>query len=208
MYSHHNASGGNIFHQGLFFIDITDQDTLQNNITYFARDHNPWTLYLEMVTADTDGNAIQPYVPSMHMLVFFKYYDPVNKNLTYAGSRIVMHEDKLVDLVPELNKLIGMPAETALDFYRFKNKADPSLSIASFVKNGDILIFEKNEKLPNLELPTYLDFFNDLQYRVDVTFIDKNIQNDNGFTIELSINSTYDQMAKVSWELVSILQIF
>lgn len=201
MYSHHNASGGSIFHHGLFYIDINDQDTLQNHITYFSRDHNPWTLYLEMLPPDMEGTALQAYSINAHLLVFFKYYDPVNKCLTYAGSRIVMHEDKLVDLVSELNKMIGTPEDTALDFYRFKTKAEPNISIGSFVKNGDILIFERNEKLPNLELPTYLDYFNDLQYRVDVTFIDKNIQNDNGFTIELSVNSTYDQVAKVKHAL-------
>jgi ubiquitin carboxyl-terminal hydrolase 7 len=199
MYHHNSASGGgNVLANGLFALDLNDPDNMQNPITYFSRDHNPWTLYLELLPPDVDCVALPAYSPTMHMLVFFKYYDPVNKNLTYAGSRIVTHDDKLVDLVPELNKMIGTPTETVLDFYKFKSKVDANAPLNSIIKNGDILIFERNEKLPNLELPTYLDYYNDLQYRVDVTFIDKNIQNDNGFTIELSVNSTYDQMAKVS----------
>lgn len=147
---------------------------------------------------DVGNNAIQPFSVNTHLLVFFKYYDPVNKSLTYAGSKIVMNDDKLSDLVPELNKMVGLPIDTALDFYRHKSKVDSSHTIGTLAKNGDILIFERNEKMPNLELPTYVDYFSDLQFRVDVTFIDKNMQNDNGFTIELSINSTYDQMAKVN----------
>jgi ubiquitin carboxyl-terminal hydrolase 7 len=198
MYHHHNSQPQNLFMNGLFVIDTVDQEILQNPITFFSRDHNPWTLYLEMLPPDIENSIIPAYTSSQHLLVFFKYYDPVNKSLTYAGSRIVMHEEKLLDLTPELNKLIGMPADTPLDFYKCKAKADSNSTIGTVVKNGDILIFEKNEKMPNLELPTYLDYYNDLQFRVDVTFIDKNIQNDNGFTIELSINSTYDQMAKVS----------
>lgn len=141
--------------------------------------------------------TVTPFSLNANLLVFFKYYDPVNKSLTYAGSRIVTHDDKLIELLPELNKWIGMPNDTALDFYRLKGKADPTVAVSNFIKSGDIIIFERNEKMPNLELPTYLEYFNDLQYRVDVTFIDKNIQSDNGFTIELSYNSTYDQMAKV-----------
>lgn len=192
------AGAGNVFHHNLLHLDANDQEMVQNNINYFSRDNNPWTLYLEMLPPDIDCSALPPYSQTVNLLVFFKYYDPVNKSLTYAGSRIVMHDDKLIDLLPQLNKWIGTPGDTALDFYRLKCKADPNVAVQTFVKNGDIIIFERNEKLPNLELPTYLDYFNDLQYRVDVTFIDKNIQSDNGFTIELSFNSTYDQMAKVN----------
>lgn len=197
MYMHHNTGTGNVYHQGLLYIDTNDQDVTNNQINYFSRDHNPWTLYLEMLPPDIDCAALPPFTQNLNLLVFFKYYDPVNKCLTYAGSRIVKLDDKLVDLQPELNKWIGTPSETLLDFYRLKGKADPNVQVSSFIKNGEIIVFERNEKMPNLELPTYLDYFNDLQFRVDVTFIDKNIQNDNGFTIELSFNSTYDQMAKV-----------
>lgn len=201
---YHNTSTGNLLPNGLYYIDITDPETLSNAITYLSRDHNPWTVYLEMPPPDNDCATLQPYSPTVHVLVFFKYYDPVNKNLTYVGSRIVMHDEKISELAPELNKLIGAPIDTSLDYYKFKSKLDPNLSIATNVKNGEILIFERSEKLPNLELPTYLDYYNDLQYRVEVTFIDKNIQNDNGFTIELSVNSTYDQMAKVSCMLAEL----
>lgn len=203
---HHNSTNQSLYQNGLIMVDFNDQDLLQHPVTYFSRDHNPWIIYLEMMPPDVDAVSLPPYSTTMNLLVFFKFYDPVNKSLTYAGSRIIMHDDKLSDLVVELNKLIGTPAETALDFYKFKSKADPNVPIGSFVKNGDILIFERAEKqLPSLELPTYLDYFADLQYRVDVTFIDKNIQNDNGFTIELSYNSNYDQMAKVWHCLLSVI---
>lgn len=35
----------------------------------------------------------------------------------------------------------------------------------------------------------------DLYYRTDVTFCDKQVPNDNGFTLELSQKMNYDQMA-------------
>lgn len=196
---YHNSSNQSVYANGLTMVDFNDQEMLQHPVTYFSRDHNPWVIYLEMLPPDLSDMSLPAYTPNMNLLVFFKYYDPVNKSLTYAGSRIVVLEETLSELVPDLNKLIGTPPDTALDFYKFKSKADPNVAIGNFVKSGDILIFERNEKIPNLELPTYLDYFNDLQYRVDVTFIDKNIQNDNGFTIELSFNSNYDQIAKVRW---------
>lgn len=194
---HHNSSNQNVYMNGLTMVDFNEPELLQHPVTYFSRDHNPWIVYLEMMPPDVADLTLPAFNPNANLLVFFKYYDPVNKSLTYAGSRIVVLDEKLSDLVGDLNKMIGTPIDTALDFYKYKSKADPNVSIGNFVKNGEVLIFERNEKIPNLELPTYLDYFTDLQFRVDITFIDKNIQNDNGFTIELSFNSNYDQMAKV-----------
>lgn len=199
---YHSPSNQSSYSNGLTLVDFNDPDLLQHPVTYFSRDHNPWIIYLELLPPDIDDQILPAYQPSVNLLLFFKYYDPINKSLTYAGSRIVIHDDKVSDLVPELNKLIGSPTETALDFYKCKTKIDPNASINTLFKNGDILIFERNDKPSNLELPTYLDYYTDLQYRVDITFIDKNIQSDNGFTIELSVNSNYDQMAKVRKKLL------
>lgn len=38
-------------------------------------------------------------------------------------------------------------------------------------------------------------FFRDLYYRVEITFCDKNVISDPGFTLELSQRMNYDQMA-------------
>lgn len=195
---HHNSNVSSMLQNTLLHVDTSDAVLLDHPITHFSRDHNPWIIYLELLPPDSLENALPPFNAHMNFLIFFKYYDPVNKSLTYAGSRIVVQDDKLADLTPELNKLIGSPPDTPLDFYKGKVKVDTVVPIANFVKNGEIIIFEKSEKLPNLELPTYVDYFSDLQYRIEVTFIDKNIPNDNGFMIELSCNSNYDQMAKVS----------
>lgn len=54
--------------------------------------------------------------------------------------------------------------------------------------------------------------FRDLFYRVEVTFCDKTIPNDPGFTMELSLRMTYDQMAKAVAQRVGtdpyLLQFF
>lgn len=194
---HHQQSNQGSYTNSMTVVDFNDPELLQHPITYFSRDHNPWIVYLELMPPDLDEVPMPSYSLASNLILFFKYYDPINKSLTYAGSRIVVLDDKLSDLVSELNKLIGSSTDAALDFYKFKSKADPNVPLGSFAKNGEILIFERSEKVPNLELPTYLDYYNDLQYRVDVTFIDKNIQNDNGFTIELSVNSNYEQLARV-----------
>ena len=61
--------------------------------------------------------------------------------------------------------------------------------------DGDVIIFEKKHHDENLELPTCEDYFKDLLYRVEVQFIDKTNPTDPGFTLELSQQMTYTQMA-------------
>lgn len=65
-----------------------------------------------------------------------------------------------------------------------------------------------------LSIRTYTNFycFRDLYYRVEVTFCDKNIPNDPGFTLDLSLRMNYDAMANaVAQYLVTdpyLLQFF
>lgn len=56
------------------------------------------------------------------------------------------------------------------------------------------------------------NLFRDLFYRVEVTFCDKTIPNDSGFTMELSLRMNYDQLAKAVAQRVGtnpyLLQFF
>ena len=159
-----------------------------------------------------DSNLLElpPYNPSEELLVFFKNYDPLNKNLNYCGFNYYSCNKKMVDLIPDMNKWIGMPADTELDFYKQKTRSsvekvlDATVQLDSILKNGDIIIFEKRAKDDDLELPTSEDYFNDLLYRIEVIFMDKTNTNDAGFPVELSIHTTYDQMAKAVGQRINI----
>lgn len=78
--------------------------------------------------------------------------------------------------------------------------------------DGDIILFEKEEREEFSDLPTCIEYFKDLFYRVEVTFIDKCIPNDQGFTMELSQRMTYDQLARAVAQRVGtdpyLLQFF
>lgn len=86
------------------------------------------------------------------------------------------------------------------------------LQILDELMDGDIIVFEKEEREELSDLPTCVDFFKDLFYRVEVTFVDKCIPNDQGFTMELSQRMTYDQLARAVAQRVGtdpyLLQFF
>lgn len=96
---------------------------------------------------------------------------------------------------------------------KIDNLTEPLEKVLEELMDGDIIVFQKDERDMELyELPTCRDYFKDLFYRVEVTFCDKTIPNDPGFTMELSLRMTYDQMAKAVAQRVGtdpfLLQFF
>lgn len=72
------------------------------------------------------------------------------------------------------------------------------------IYESDVIIFEKKHRAEQLELPTCEDYFRDLLYRIEVTFIDKTNPNDPGFTLELSHRSSYEQMAAAVSQKINV----
>ncbi|KAL1115934.1 hypothetical protein AAG570_005429, partial [Ranatra chinensis] len=95
----------------------------------------------------------------------------------------------------------------ALEKVRGRNKRDEVFSsknvmiylfkVLDELMDGDIIVFQKDEKDEDpCDLPTCRDYFRDLYLRMEVTFCDKTIPNDPGFTMELSSRMNYNQMAQ------------
>lgn len=153
--------------------------------------------------------------------MFFKLYDPKQKKIHYCGHHYMPVSSKPADLIPLLNERAGFPTDTELTLYeeirpnmieKISNINEPLEKVLDELMDGDIIVFEKDEREELSDLPTCLDYFKDLFYRVEVTFVDKCIPNDPGFTIELSQRMTYDQLARAVAQRVGtdpfLLQFF
>lgn len=140
-------------------------------------------------------------------------YDPKQKKIHYCGHSYVPVTSKLSDIIPLLNDRAGFAPDTELLLYeeirpnmieKINNFNEPIEKVSvlcrvffcgSFVisfglfqileelMDGDIIIFEKDEGDVNSDLPTCIDYYKDLFYRVEVTFVDKTIPNDQGMCI-------------------------
>ncbi|XP_035215475.1 ubiquitin carboxyl-terminal hydrolase 7-like [Stegodyphus dumicola] len=108
-------------------------------------------------------------------------------------------------LVPILNERAGFPEDTELMLYeevkpnvveRIENIDLPLEKVLDELMDGDIIVFQRADiNFTDCELPTVKEYFRDLFHRVEVTFCDKTLPLDPGFTMELSLKMTYDQMA-------------
>ncbi|CAG9767409.1 unnamed protein product [Ceutorhynchus assimilis] len=182
---------------------------------------NPWNIFLELLPPDSPLSSLPAFDKETDVMLFFKMYDPKQKKIHYCGHAYIPVTSKLSDIIPMLNERAGFAPDTELQLYeeirpnmieRITNLSEPIEKILEELMDGDIIIFEKDEGDVNSDLPTCADYYKDLFHRVEVTFIDKLIPNDQGFTMELSQRMTYDQFARAVAQRVGtdpyLLQFF
>lgn len=197
-----------------------EQD-LHKTVNEAAENHTPWNVFLELLPSDAPSASLQPFDKDTDVLMFFKLYDPKQKKIHYCGHSYLPVNTKLADIVPMLNERAGFPPDTDLTLYeeirpnmveRISNMTDPIEKVMEELMDGDIIVFQKSDPEELSDLPTCADYFKDLFFRVEVTFVDKCIPNDQGFTMELSHRMTYDQLARAVGERVGtdpyLLQFF
>uniref|UniRef100_T1J1R9 Ubiquitin carboxyl-terminal hydrolase 7 n=1 Tax=Strigamia maritima TaxID=126957 RepID=T1J1R9_STRMM len=185
---------------------LLDLETdLNKQVSELADSSNPWTLFLETVEPDSGLQSLPTFDRECDVLLFFKLYDPKSKQISYCGHQYMPITAKVQDLTPVLNKRAGLPPDADLMLFeeikpnmveRIEYLEMPLEKVLEELMDGDIIVFQKEEpELDSFELPTCKDYFRDLFYRVEVTFSDKTLPNDSGFTMELSQRMNYDQMA-------------
>ncbi|CAG9786247.1 unnamed protein product [Diatraea saccharalis] len=167
---------------------------------------NPWNIFLEMLPPDSGLSALPTFDKEIDVVLFFKYYDPKQKRIHYCGHHYLPIASKPADLIPILNKRAGFPPDTPLVLYeeikpdfveKINNYNDPLEKVLDELMDGDIIVFERaDHRHEDLELPTCQDYFKYIFYKVEVQFVDKTLPNDPGFTMELSMQMRYDQMAR------------
>ncbi|XP_073827847.1 ubiquitin-specific protease 7 [Musca autumnalis] len=180
------------------------------SIDQIASSQKPWVIFLELAQPDKIGRALPPFDPKKEVFIFFKYYDARNKRLNYIGCSQQPLGRCLAELVPDVNAHLGFDPDTELTVFdecndrKVTNLNDTLETILTLSHDnaergslqGYILIFEKEVIDPKLELPTVIDYFSDLVYRVEITFCDKSNPNEPEIVLELSNRYNYDQMAQ------------
>jgi len=201
-----------------------DWDTdLTKTVTEVADNCNPWTCYLELLPPDSGLTALPPFQQDRQVLLFFKYYDPVTRQIHYAGHHYALIKRPLADLLPILLQRAGAPSNTQLELYEevkpgmidtIEHFDKPLETILEELMDGDIICYQKfDPEIMESPLGTVKKFFWDLLHRIEVTFCDKSNPMDvTGFTISLSEDLGYDQVARLVGERVgyppNMLQFF
>ncbi|XP_018913775.1 ubiquitin carboxyl-terminal hydrolase 7 isoform X2 [Bemisia tabaci] len=179
---------------------------LHRLVVELSENQSPWNIFLEVVPPDSGLTSLPPYNKDEDVLLFFKLYDPKLMKIFYCGHYYVPVSQKMHDLIPILNERAGFPPNTELHIYEevkpsllepITNFDAPLEKVLEELMDGDIIVFQKKEP-PAVEaqykLKTPGEYFKD--FRVEVTFCDKSIPNDPGFTIQLWMRTTYEEMVE------------
>ncbi|GBP29737.1 Ubiquitin carboxyl-terminal hydrolase 7 [Eumeta japonica] len=193
-------------------LDITN-DQLKT-VADVSENTNPWNIFLEMLPPDSGLSTLPNFDKENDVVLFFKFYDPKYKRIHYCGHHYLPIASKLADLIPILNKRAGFPPDTPLVLYeeikpdfveKISNYNDPLEKVLDELMDGDIIVFEREDaRHDEYELPTCQDYFKYIFYKVEVQFIDKSVPNDPGFTMELSMQMRYEQMARAVGQRLNI----
>lgn len=176
----------------------------QRQVSDMADNNQPWPVFLELIPSDIPVKELPAIDKDQDVMIFFKLYDPKHKILSYFCHLIRRVSSTARELIPILNEKAGFPPGTPLDLYeevktstidKITSLDEPLNKVLDELMDGDIIVFQRTDLEGDLELPTVKHYFTDLLQRVEVTFCDKNVPNDPGFTLELSLKMTYDQIA-------------
>uniref|UniRef100_A0A146KS22 Ubiquitin carboxyl-terminal hydrolase 7 n=1 Tax=Lygus hesperus TaxID=30085 RepID=A0A146KS22_LYGHE len=121
-----------------------------------------------------------------------------------ADTKLLLFEEikpNMVELIENhnyaLEKVLGRNKRNQIVGAASANRGSMGpTKVLEELMDGDIIVFQKDEKDEDYDLPTCIDYFRDLYHRMEVTFCDKTIPSDPGFTMELSSRMNYTQMAQ------------
>merc|ERR1719505_104980 len=176
---------------------------------FFANDQEPNMLaYLETIDPESEMSSLPDFDYNNEVILFFKYYNPRTHTMSYCGHAYVDLKSSPTDLFPLLCKRAGLPKGTPLLLFEEikpgnteRTKTDKRFDeVVQDLMDGDIICFQANEPdLSSYDLPTPVEYFKDLQYRVEVLFCNKagsGNGNEQGFVVTLNLRMNYMQIAK------------
>lgn len=158
------------------------------------------------------NQVLPPYNSKEDVMLFFKFYDPKTSTLRYVFRLHLAMTSTLEALQDKINKKMKFPPNTELLFYEEVkiNQITPLVKREIALEHvgheqlldGDIYVFQINEKekLKTYKCPLVIDYFSNLCLQVEIIFCDKNVPNDEGFTLLLSLKMKYEEFARLVGE--------
>ncbi|KRY78994.1 Ubiquitin carboxyl-terminal hydrolase 7, partial [Trichinella pseudospiralis] len=166
-------------------------------------------LYMEVYDYLHGELELPSYRHSDDVLLFLKYYDPVSQTLIYCGHMIVSIDISLTDMIPEMCARVNLPPDTDIDIYEedkygdleILDKAAESVQKAcSDFVDGLILVYQSVDLLKarrGFKLAEVRSYYVELQNRIELELIDKQLDCVDNLLIPASYEWTYIDMATV-----------
>ncbi|KXJ26613.1 Ubiquitin carboxyl-terminal hydrolase 7 [Exaiptasia diaphana] len=181
---------------------IIDLEGCMEKTVGSAVEASSWVLFIETVDPENGHIALPSYNKRTDVLLFFKYFDPIQKTISSVGHLYLPFTTKFTDMLPYLCQQAGLPLDTPLKLFeevkmyyaeQIKDLNDTIEGGVDELTDGDIICFQRADLQSSTNV---IEYFRDLHNQVEVLFCDKNNLQDPGFTIVLSKRMNYMEVAK------------
>ncbi|KAJ2387451.1 ubiquitin-specific protease ubp15, partial [Coemansia sp. RSA 2559] len=123
--------------------------------------------------------------PGTH-LVHIKYYIPEEGRMVGLGNLYTQSDQPVASIIPALRKMAGLPGDASLTLYEevkpsLVEEMDTALTFQrAEIQSGDIICFQQSRPEVNTEgeLNTVTKFFDDIENRVSIEFVERPARND------------------------------
>ncbi|XLS71974.1 hypothetical protein HN51_028839 [Arachis hypogaea] len=163
-------------------------------------------LFLEVETGQDFRPIALPEKSTEDLLLFFKLYDPSNKEFRYIGRFYVSASGRPMDILTRLNEMAGFSRDEEIELFE-EIKFEPQVMCelvdkkstfrANQLEDGDIICYQKTPKVGSAEQFRYPDVPSFLEYvhnRQVVRFRSLERPKEDEFSLELSKLHTYDDV--------------
>ncbi|KAD4584001.1 hypothetical protein E3N88_21602 [Mikania micrantha] len=164
-------------------------------------------LFLE-VELDQNSQPVPPPAKTKEeILLFFKLYDPLKKELRYVGRLFVKGTGKPIEILTKLNELAGFAPNEEIELFE-EIKFEPNVMCehvdkkltfrASQLEDGDIICFQRplqagTVKCRYPDAPSFLEYVHNRQI---VRFRSLEKPKEDDFSLELSKLNNYDDIVE------------
>lgn len=199
-----------------------DQPIRENDITMeeamskYASRGKPFYLWAEVSPKSEDGKAqfpdASPANGNSPILVFLKYFDVTNQELTGAGHVYVKKNDKVSEIAPQICNLMHWDPSTPIflfeeiKFSMIEAMKPKQTFQQSEIQDGDIICFQQNitDLDPSITYTDARQYYDFLLNRTSVQFHPRPGHDGEVFTLTLSKKMTYDQFTTKVAEHVKV----
>lgn len=185
--------------------DITMEEAMNK---YASRGKPVFYLWVETIQPGEDGKVqwpdINPTGGNAPILVFLKYFDVKAQTLAGAGHVYVKKNDKVQEIGPQINQLMGWDPNTQISLFEeikmsMIEAMKPKQTFQqSEIQDGDIICFQQTLSDAESTAYTYNDarqYYDYLLNRIAVAFHPGPNYEGEIFSLSLSKKMTYDQFA-------------
>lgn len=175
----------------------------EKNLWEISERETPLKILVEVFDQSTPHKPLVPFRKDDQTIIFLKYFDIETDTMYYLSHIFLSQESCIGDVFQVARDKIGLGPSVSLALYEEvhpgrTDELTPTKLLREMdeVFDGDIWVIQRSDLSGKFAHNNVDAYFKDLNNRVEVTFCDKNVVSDVGFTVVLNQKMSYNEVSE------------